>query len=60
MSETTSHHCVCQDCGPTGCGYQGAGHCSTCCERPGVEEYPDYGPTDPWQTSGPWGLTNGR
>ena len=26
-------------------------------ERPPVEETPDNGPSDPWQTSGPWSVT---
>lgn len=28
------HVCMCCDCGPEGCGYEGYGHCDTCCDRP--------------------------
>lgn len=56
QSQTT----ICQMCGgrrevggllPDGGGYQ-TDPCPECGDDP-IEEYPDNGPIDPWETSGP-------
>ena len=32
-TEKMTHRCMCRDCGPVGCGYDGEGHCQTCAEK---------------------------